>query len=239
MNKNNQNSKFPGFPDPNQSWNFPIILNGYVHILTGAEFKVLWYILRHTYGWQKIEDAISLTQLEEGIIKKSGDFLDKGTGLSRKTIVKAIGGLEKKGFVTIKRTKGGRGLDYINKYAPKLQMVSKGNCLEEQKETVSGIKTAPTIVNNTIFNTQQSEWVKKYGNGITELISRYSLKQVDDAIKITEAKIRRGEKIESPIAYITTLCKREAKWEDTEEAKGERYLNELGEKTKTFLKESN
>lgn len=46
--------------------------------LLGSEFQILHFIIRKTYGYHKKQDRISLTQFE------------KGTGLTRATVVKAI-----------------------------------------------------------------------------------------------------------------------------------------------------
>lgn len=46
--------------------------------LLGSEFQVLFFIIRKTYGYQKKADIISLSQFQ------------KGTGISRPTIVKTI-----------------------------------------------------------------------------------------------------------------------------------------------------
>lgn len=46
--------------------------------LLGAEFRIMFFIIRKTYGYHKKQDRISLTQFEQG------------TSLSRPTIVKAI-----------------------------------------------------------------------------------------------------------------------------------------------------
>lgn len=46
--------------------------------LLGAEFQVIWHIIRKTYGYQKKQDILSLSQFQ------------KATGLSRPTIVKTI-----------------------------------------------------------------------------------------------------------------------------------------------------
>ncbi|MGV8131543.1 MAG: replication protein [Candidatus Pacearchaeota archaeon] len=55
------------------------ILERLVNIsLLGAEFQILFFIIRKTYGYHKKEDRISLTQFE------------KGTGLSRPTVVKTL-----------------------------------------------------------------------------------------------------------------------------------------------------
>lgn len=50
--------------------------------LLGAEFRILLFIIRKTYGYHKKQDKISLTQFE------------RGTGLSRPTIVKTLKNLE-------------------------------------------------------------------------------------------------------------------------------------------------
>lgn len=46
--------------------------------LLGSEYQVVFFVLRKTYGWNKKHDIISLTQFE------------KGTGLSRPTVVKTL-----------------------------------------------------------------------------------------------------------------------------------------------------
>lgn len=55
--------------------------------LLGAEYSVLFFVLRKTYGYQKKEDSISLTQFE------------KATGLSRPTVVKTLKNLIASGLL--------------------------------------------------------------------------------------------------------------------------------------------
>jgi len=55
--------------------------------LLGAEFQVLLFIIRKTYGWGKTQDQISFTQFE------------KGTGISRQTINKTLQNLVAKGMI--------------------------------------------------------------------------------------------------------------------------------------------
>jgi len=108
--------KFKGFPPEGQYWQFPTIINGYIDQLTGAEFKVLWYILRHTYGFQKDYDSISLSQFEKGIKNA-----DAGTGLTKPTIIGALRTLKKKGFILIIKpsfSQTTRG--YITSYKPNI-----------------------------------------------------------------------------------------------------------------------
>ena len=55
--------------------------------MTASEWMVMTVILRQTLGWQKERDAISLTQLQQK------------TGLSRHTVIDAIRGLAKRGWI--------------------------------------------------------------------------------------------------------------------------------------------
>jgi len=92
---------FPGFEPPHENyWQYPKALNGYWSQLNGSEQKVLDYILRHTWGYQKTCDKISLSQFKNGIKKKNGEYFDRGTGIKQdSTILKAIKMLEKIGFI--------------------------------------------------------------------------------------------------------------------------------------------
>jgi hypothetical protein len=121
-------SSFPGFTCEKQTWDFPVVLDHYVHQLSGSEFKVLWYILRHTFGWQKTADTICYEQFIHGIRRKEACedencehqecWVDRGTGLDRKTICTTLQSLEQKGFILVHR--GNRGKHEINGYSPKL-----------------------------------------------------------------------------------------------------------------------
>ena len=58
--------------------------------LPDAELRVLLYICRRTYGFQREKDQISYTQFIEGITTKDGKKLDGGCGLSRPSVNKAL-----------------------------------------------------------------------------------------------------------------------------------------------------
>jgi len=91
--------KFPGFPEkPKENyWQYPQIMNGFWHTLSPTEQKVLDYILRHTWGWQKTSDYIAYNQFKNGILN-----CDKGIGIkSNTTLNKALKGLERKNMIKI------------------------------------------------------------------------------------------------------------------------------------------
>jgi hypothetical protein len=152
-----QQKKFPGFPPkPSMNfWSYPKDLNGYWHQLNGSEQKCLDYILRHTWGFDKISDEISFTQLEKGI-----NGFDKGTGLSRRTIIRSIQGLVKKGF--IKKAQG----THANNY----QLVTNLHHPSVKNTPPASVKSKHTIDNITIDNTNKGNLsfrgqkvVKNYG----------------------------------------------------------------------------
>jgi len=73
--------------------------------LSGAELKVLLYVVRRTFGFKRDSDHISLSQMVSGITKKDGTILDKGTGLSKESVSKAAKSLVEKGILSRKHNK--------------------------------------------------------------------------------------------------------------------------------------
>jgi phage replication O-like protein O len=84
---------------PNSTQIPDIILDHWMARLSGAELKVLLYIARRTYGFGKENDRISLSQLADGITKRDGSVLDRGTGISRSSVARALNTLETMGIV--------------------------------------------------------------------------------------------------------------------------------------------
>jgi phage replication O-like protein O len=86
--------------------------------LLGAEFQVLFFIIRKTYGYHKKQDRISLTQFE------------KGTGLSRPTVVKTLKNLMARNMVVkIYLPDGNVGYTFIKdheKWVVKTHLLVKG-----------------------------------------------------------------------------------------------------------------
>ena len=101
--------------------------------LTEGELRVLLYIIRHTFGWKKESDTISLSQLTDGISRKDGTHLDWGAGVSRPTAVRAVQGLERKGIIVVARKQSAErgnetttyGLRMATQIAPQLHDVTR------------------------------------------------------------------------------------------------------------------
>jgi hypothetical protein len=94
---------FEGVESPNGTIFPDVLIDRVMPHLSGAEFKVLAYVVRRTFGFKKESDSISLDQICNGIVRRDGSVLDEGTGLARKTAVAAIQGLEGKGVILCQR----------------------------------------------------------------------------------------------------------------------------------------
>lgn len=92
------------------------VLDHWMAELSGAEFKVLLYIVRRTFGFQKESDSISISQIVSGITTRDGRVLDKGTGLSRKAVTLALKALEDKHLVKAERDTNGATGNQTNIY---------------------------------------------------------------------------------------------------------------------------
>src|SRR3989344_4864178 len=92
--KKEDSNKFIGFPKigkPGTFWLYPNVTDYYWHTLLGSEQKVLDFLLRRTFGFNKTKDEISISQFVYGV-----RGCDYGTGLSERTIIRALSVLEKK-----------------------------------------------------------------------------------------------------------------------------------------------
>ena len=102
------------------------LLDHVMPYLSGAEWKVLSYIIRKTFGWKKERDYISTSQLERGVRDRAkGNIIDRGTGLSRPTIRAAVRSLEEKRLIIVERRMTPEGDAEINCY--RLRMAERGS----------------------------------------------------------------------------------------------------------------
>lgn len=79
---------------------FPnVILDELLSELSDAELKCICYIVRRTYGFQRDTDKIALSQFETGLISHNGLRLDYGTGMSKRSIIRALRSLENRNII--------------------------------------------------------------------------------------------------------------------------------------------
>jgi phage replication O-like protein O len=118
--------------------------------LSGSENLIFLAIMRKTFGWQKVKDKISYTQIE------------KVTGIgSYSTIKKAISSLEEKGFIIAEKT--GKCISYevnIETTTETVDIENKNdyrNCSDTITETVAIIpKTTTETVDTKESNINKS-----------------------------------------------------------------------------------
>jgi len=115
-----------------------VMYDYFLGVLSGNEFKALSYIVRHTWGYHKNEDAISLNQFLNGIVRKEdGSRIDGGVGMSKPTIINALDSLENKwGAILKTKRKDYRGGNMTNKYRLKyIEDIENGSNGETEEKT--------------------------------------------------------------------------------------------------------
>lgn len=123
--------------------------------LSGAELKVLLYIIRRTFGFKKESDSISLSQLVNGIRTRDGERLDSGTGLSKGAVAMAVKSLEAKGVLFAERDRTKEKGDVPTTYALRFHgdPVSNnrtGGSLKNRQARVQKSDTQQTVEQETV-----------------------------------------------------------------------------------------
>lgn len=143
--------EFQGFNAPNYTQVPDELFDDLMVDLSGAELKVLLYIIRRTFGFKKAVDNISLHQLLQGIKTKDGEILDKGTGLSKKTLLVALKTLVlKKIIITERRQSVERGNE-PTAYRLNIVGLASNNDIKNQQEKITptlGVKITPRASSN-------------------------------------------------------------------------------------------
>lgn len=113
--ESDRQSRFRGYSSPNYTQVHDQLFDEHLPDLSGAELKVLLYIIRRTFGFKKESDNISLNELLHGITTRAAAQLDRGTGLSRSTLIEALKGLVEKGhIIAMQRSSRDRGNEATN-----------------------------------------------------------------------------------------------------------------------------
>ncbi len=84
------------------------------------------YIIRRTFGFKKAQDNISLRQMVDGITTKDGKVLDRGTGLGKASVARAVSSLEARGVIVRSKRKSADRGDEATTYALKLRGAGMG-----------------------------------------------------------------------------------------------------------------
>ena len=79
---------------------FPnVYFDEFLDLLTAEEFKVLAYLVRRIFGFQKRQDRVAISQICSGLVARDGHRLDGGTGLDDNTVRRALAFLVSIGLV--------------------------------------------------------------------------------------------------------------------------------------------
>ena len=133
--------QYDGFEEPKS--NFTRVPNDFLeamHLIdTVGEMKVVYYILRHTWGFQDDQKKITLDEFEHGRKRRDGTRLDGGTGLSKPTIIDGLKRAEQHGFIIVSKddSDGGRVKKF---YSLKMRKESLPTCKETLQENAGNGK---------------------------------------------------------------------------------------------------
>ncbi len=109
-------ARFRGFRSPHYTQVPDELFDELLSTLSGAELKVVLYIIRRTFGFKKQRERISLSQIRTGITTRDGRVLDRGTGLSLSAAQSAIKGLVAKGIIHATRNRSAERGDEATTY---------------------------------------------------------------------------------------------------------------------------
>jgi hypothetical protein len=117
MTKTTRDFYYDGFSTPNGTLVPDDVFDVLLPELTESELRVLLYIIRRTFGFKKDRDSISRSQMVNGIQTRDGRVLDRGTGMTRRGVMKGVAGLNDKGVIRVERGFSANGANKINAYS--------------------------------------------------------------------------------------------------------------------------
>ena len=186
-------TQFPGFKlkYDRDYFKYPTILESFWSQLSGADQKVLDFILRQTYGYQKTSDFISLSQFVSG-----NTDTNKGAGVSRAQVVRCLDSLEEKGYIVLNRRKF-RTTEISLVIEPSTES-SDTPVTEVSGEAVRLIEMFRVI---SPHQTDRFKKDKRHIRAIEVLLQSYGAEQVEQAIQLAnEVNGKKyGPTITSPI----------------------------------------
>jgi phage replication O-like protein O len=175
---------FQGFRFPNTTPVPDELFDELLAELSGAELKVLLYICRRTFGFKKESDTISLNQMIHGIQRKDTTWLDKGTGLSRDSVTRALKDLEQRGvIITVKKQSETKGNE-VNTYQLNIRAAATPDDPSSENRTRGGVKIGlgvvrksdpqetvvqETVIQPTVFNTVRRAGKIKMIHGLPDI----------------------------------------------------------------------
>jgi phage replication O-like protein O len=227
--------RFSGFISPRYTQVPDELFDDLMSHLSGAELKVLLYIIRRTFGFKKDVDNISLNQICKGITTRDGEVLDKGTGLSQQSVITALKGLLEKNAIVAKRRsskeKGYESTTYslhlipfsnnLMTPSPKmrealLQKVEIQETVIQQTDLQHRNSNSKLLSNGSNRDKEHTEF-KAMGDLLKNRFTKKTidLKEIPDSLKITidEISSEFGEKrnLRSNLTHVVRILQRSGK----------------------------
>ncbi len=123
--------RYSGFSNPNGTIVPDDVFDVIAPELTEAELRVLLYVVRRTFGFKKNADAISVSQMVNGITTRDGRVLDRGTGMSKSAVWRGAKGLVEKGILLKEETRSENGEYETNVFS--LHFASEAEMFEKER----------------------------------------------------------------------------------------------------------
>lgn len=98
-----------------------IVLDLIMPALGEAELRVLLFLCRQIYGWHRTTQHVSLSQMVTGIQRVDGTWMNQGTGLTRRSVIRAVQALEQKGLILVERDESLHRDKQVNRYRLRVQ----------------------------------------------------------------------------------------------------------------------
>jgi hypothetical protein len=99
--------QFSGFVQPQQNWfKMPYDWTDITAKITSlAELKVVEYVLKHTWGYHEygLKKKISIDEFMHGRKRKDGTTIDRGTGLSKQSVIDGLKNAVNHGFLEVEK----------------------------------------------------------------------------------------------------------------------------------------
>ncbi len=109
--------QFSGFASPNTTPLPDELFDVLAPELTEGELRVLLYVIRRTFGFKKQHDRISLSQMVNGIKRRDGTVLDRGTGMGKPAVIRSVRSLVELGILTVDKAESEQGDADVNVYS--------------------------------------------------------------------------------------------------------------------------
>ncbi len=192
--------------------------------LSSSELRVLLYIMRRTYGFQRNSDAISLSQFVDGIVADDGTYRDHGAGVSKSAAAAALRSLEARGFIEVMRARDARLGDRPTTYTLRMaETVSIQRTPPVQPLDTPSPKTAQEGVQP--LDTQKKELQnKERKNDPPEMIEKKPMDPIADRDAILRDRWHRPE-VPTSAVHDAELA---AAWIELERAWDQRWKRRSG-----------